>query len=421
MPNSAREKSTHNDSPDVKTAVFTMATAMEVKSTQADYQEDSTDDSTSTFAIPASVEVKPTGNESANNSTTIFTLSATSPHRQRISSSLASYNPRRLQNSAQANLRDRMEALWAIDDGLLPLLSSFRGIPGATVRRMSMSTPEGCEICYSENDVQQLRECERCHARTCLSCFRSWLNVRIQFGTAHNLTCAACPHPLSDTEIRDICGERAFRRCAYFRSRFALRADPDAVWCPVDGCWALLKDAVRDTPRFARSLCCPDCQSVLCRTCMALDHPDTPCTIPTSTLAGRARARAWQAFHTKKCPICSVRIERAGGCSQMRCASCHTKFCWRCRGVLYVNDRSSSSFDPPSRNRRFSSHHGCICPRIHSTMSWVTFTGTVIILAPFVLTAAAIAAPPALVIYIVLPKNRKRFVRRQVITFFRRI
>ncbi|CAM9970024.1 unnamed protein product, partial [Phaeothamnion confervicola] len=33
----------------------------------------------------------------------------------------------------------------------------------------------------------------------------------------------------------------------------------------------------------------------------------------------------------KRCPSCSVWIEKDGGCSHMSCSACRGEFCWRCR------------------------------------------------------------------------------------------
>ena len=38
----------------------------------------------------------------------------------------------------------------------------------------------------------------------------------------------------------------------------------------------------------------------------------------------------WLAVNTKKCPKCSVKIQKYKGCMEMSCKNCKFDFCWLC-------------------------------------------------------------------------------------------
>lgn len=226
----------------------------------------------------------------------------------------------------------------------------------------------------------------------------------------HNLCCISCTEPVSEEELLDICGENTLRKYRYFRSKYAHRNNPFAAWCPREGCWCLLSDVIKHLPFSVQEFSCPDCNLKICRRCISESHEDGICPIPTATITHNALVRLWQTLHTKKCPVCSVRIERAGGCSQMRCASCQTKFCWRCRGVLVT-----------VRNPHQRVTHRCICPRLNSTITWISLAGGIVVGVPVALAAAVVAGPPALVVYLALPSRKKRDIRGEMFSFFQRL
>lgn len=51
---------------------------------------------------------------------------------------------------------------------------------------------------------------------------------------------------------------------------------------------------------------------------------------------------------TKKCPACTIRIEKISGCDIMRCAYCGHKFCWSCLVDFKIIDREGNHKHQPS-------------------------------------------------------------------------
>lgn len=288
-----------------------------------------------------------------------------------------------------------------------------------------------CEVCFSRLPAS-LRTCRSCNVNTCTDCFSSWLEVRILTGHIASLTCVKCREPVSLHEVRAVCGDRLYRKYLYFLSKEQHKDDPRAAWCPRDGCWRALMDVQAHLPSSACELSCPDCQADICAKCFSFSHQGQKCPTPRFNFRHRTLAHFWQRFHTKKCPSCSVRIQRAGGCTQMRCTGCRTKFCWRCKGILHFpvvseygsvigNSAHSSNNANANTNARGRRTHMCICPRITEACVIVSLAGGALIAIPLALAAAVIAGPPAVITWLVLPKEKKEQTRADVRAFIERL
>lgn len=271
--------------------------------------------------------------------------------------------------------------------------------------------PSPCVVCFSVSD-DDMRTCPLCFINTCHDCFSNWLEIRIQGGHSTELTCLKCISPISPDEVLAFCSERLYKKHMYYLSKEQHRENPYAVWCPKDGCWALLQDSKRDTPPLKNEMRCPDCNSLLCTKCLSFYHDDEKCPTPQFVPCQRALVHFWQRIHTKKCPRCLVRIQRAGGCSQMRCTSCQTKFCWRCRGLLHAAMFNQLG-EPQLRL--------CICPRTTQTVVIVSIAGGVLLTFPLVLAVAVVVGPPALIGYVTLPPEKKARIRMKISTLVNRL
>ena len=258
-----------------------------------------------------------------------------------------------------------------------------------------------CDICMAM-PTMGMPSCDFCGAKSCNECFRTYVRVQMESLMGRRLTCMMCPEPVSLLEVEEVCGEVAVKKLIYLRLKHDLRNDPSAAWCPKEGCWRLLRSGNVSFLKTNDDPHCPDCLTPVCGKCFLPSHTGDPCLVPTKTVSHRALAHVWERFHTKKCPSCSVRIERSGGCSQMRCTNCDVRFCWRCRGVLcrQTIDEVPLSF------------HRCFCPRMTAAMSWITVAGGVIVAAPVAFAATIVAGPPALIVYAVLPAEKKKSVRK---------
>ena len=146
-------------------------------------------------------------------------------------------------------------------------------------------------------------------------------------------------------------------------------------WCPEPDCNTICKVPSK---YVARKVSCPKCQREFCSKCAQnwAQHPKKGCQrIIQPSIPGNQPKE-----ETKPCPLCRVPIQRRGGCYQMHCQFCHTKFCWFCLKKV-----------------RFHFHFRCN-GRINRSLAldiwaafWAIFFG--ILLAPFVLIIVPFVVP----------------------------
>ena len=87
-------------------------------------------------------------------------------------------------------------------------------------------------------------------------------------------------------------------------------------------------------------LTCSSCHDTTCFSCgVAPFHTNQTCTehmqMKISDQQGSIellQTLTWQLTNSKKCPNCSVMINRDEGCNKVECLYCGYKFCWHCRG-----------------------------------------------------------------------------------------
>lgn len=268
-----------------------------------------------------------------------------------------------------------------------------------------------CDICFHA-DTCRLRLCLVCDAVACQRCLRLWLQTKIEDGDVGQITCFTCDTPIPDNELKSIVGDVYYKRYIFLRSKIDHARDPSAAWCPRYGCWNLLQCNVRKQSTHAlEDLECSECKTKVCAQCFNESHGEDSCPVPNSAMRENTLSRLWQKVHTKKCPVCKVRIERSGGCSLMRCSNCHTRFCWKCKGLVNVDE------EPPNTTRRLA-HHPCICTKLDNAFMWFCVTGGVVLAVPVLVVGAVIFVPPALITYATLPKEKKRQVRADVSELF---
>lgn len=280
---------------------------------------------------------------------------------------------------------------------------------------LTVDTPKrkasNCEICMVPSHVSS-RTCPNCLTQACRVCFAHWIETKISNGNVNRLTCTSCTQSVTPEEVSKYCGEKVYLKFLYLQSKWEHQNNPYAVWCPNNDCRRLLLDQrLTEQQKQEGSVDCPDCDTAVCSDCLNEIHPGESCSMPSSTICIRVRDHLWRALHTKKCPVCSVSIERAGGCDQMRCTNCDAKFCWKCRGLLFR----------PSANMEIADgQYLCICPRVNHTLFQISRVGGAVICLPFAAAALMLAGPPSALYFTFLPKEKKKHVRDVVSCYTRR-
>ena len=151
-----------------------------------------------------------------------------------------------------------------------------------------------------------------------------------------------------------------------FRLNTEVSLDASRTWCPSAGCDTICHICAGSKAQGV-PVSCPTCVKEFCSLCSATWHPGLSCQVKDLSSAeqfadwsaaqenGALLVRAGgdqadSAFlwaggqggepgqeNIKRCPMCSVPIERDAGCAQMMCKRCKHVFCWYCLASLDVS------------------------------------------------------------------------------------
>uniref|UniRef100_A0AAQ5Y031 E3 ubiquitin-protein ligase parkin n=1 Tax=Amphiprion ocellaris TaxID=80972 RepID=A0AAQ5Y031_AMPOC len=211
-----------------------------------------------------------------------------------------------------------------------------------------------CIACTDVMDVVVVFPCLERHV-ICLDCFRGYCEARLSERRfvhhpviGYSLPCAA---GCEDSLIREVhhfrvLGDEQYGRYQRYGAEECLLAI-GGLMCPSPGCGAGLLP-----PDGSRRVECDrplGCGFIFCRDCREGYHQG-PCqdflSAPQGFLVGGEAALRgrWDRESllliqetTKRCPQCSVPVERNGGCMHMACPRCQTEWCWLC-GVPWNRD-----------------------------------------------------------------------------------
>jgi ariadne-1 len=114
-------------------------------------------------------------------------------------------------------------------------------------------------------------------------------------------------------------------------------------WCPSPHCTSAVT-----APPHTRAVAC-SCGAEFCFKCGDEPHAPVSCTLLEKWVdkcQNESETANWILSHTKKCPKCSVRIEKNQGCNHITCkgAGCKYEFCWICLGPWEDHGTSTGGY-----------------------------------------------------------------------------
>jgi ariadne-1 len=129
-------------------------------------------------------------------------------------------------------------------------------------------------------------------------------------------------------------------------------------WCPSASCQKIIR--FRNIPgscgtikffqptETGSNVAC-DCGTVFCSTCGEEGHQPLSCSLGAkwrNLIHGKYKdiSEKWITLNTKKCPKCTVPIQKNDGCMHMVCESCHFEFCWLCLGEWSKHNTATGGF-----------------------------------------------------------------------------
>ncbi|KAH0834658.1 hypothetical protein J3R83DRAFT_10168 [Lanmaoa asiatica] len=234
---------------------------------------------------------------------------------QQLRETLGENNVRFAMTSRKITVSGGEEARHALDRLITLSYQGNRGLPKTS------QGSETCPICYdSVSSPQQLG----CGHTYCVACLRHLISSALESDQLP-LTClgdeARCRVPIPIPTIQQFLPPASFNRL--------LEAAFDAYI-------AKHPEEFKHSPQ---ALNCPSCFSAVCNGCHEDAHDGLSCAESKVRRDPAEQERlndvwiASQGGRVKKCPRCSVPIEKLEGCNHMTCL-CGAHICWRCTGVF---------------------------------------------------------------------------------------
>lgn len=213
-----------------------------------------------------------------------------------------------------------------------------------------------CGICFtllSETKSTNLL----CGHQFCANCWCQYITVKILDDGEGNMI--KCPDPdckmlIDDEAIMELVSTNVKERFQMLMTNTFIMSNPLFHWCRTPDCEFVIR--VQKVERLP-VLC--KCGIESCFECGEIWHDSVTCELLNRWIQYSKEdpeTNMWIQKNSKKCPKCTIPIEKNGGCNHMTCKSCRSEFCWLCMEVWHSR-HSCNHFEPPKEetiSSRFS-------------------------------------------------------------------
>ncbi|XP_033731278.1 ankyrin repeat and IBR domain-containing protein 1-like, partial [Pecten maximus] len=214
-----------------------------------------------------------------------------------------------------------------------------------------------CDICTQSFLLEEEPVHMSCKHQFCRCCWKEYLNLKIQEGDAHHITCPGfqCGKLVPVEIIENIVSREMARRYLQFDIKAFVDSNPSIKWCPFPGCGRAVRlpelDGNNQTPRqlpsdTSRAVDCGN-KHYFCWDCGGEAHEPCSCDnwtkwykkiaeVKPEQMDGTERDTEsaanclWLVTNSKPCPNCKSPIQKNEGCNHMKCSKCKFDFCWVC-------------------------------------------------------------------------------------------
>lgn len=180
-----------------------------------------------------------------------------------------------------------------------------------------------CSICFDQKKDEPVLSCDHSF---CLNCVKSYLESKINNGTAP-ITCLqiGCPTEYSQENIDSMCEDSSKHRYKRLLCIKKFRSsDYNLMPCVYPDC----QEMIDNTERSLIVTCNSD--HTFCVTCKEItDFNGHECQTRVGGDQLVSLAKAIELV-VKKCPKCFVLLSKDDGCNHITCSYCAYEFCWLC-------------------------------------------------------------------------------------------
>ncbi|UJR25225.1 hypothetical protein I4U23_006577 [Adineta vaga] len=211
-----------------------------------------------------------------------------------------------------------------------------------------------CGICLKQFESGVERIVISCDHQFCKDCWEQYLTMKIVEGSVHSIFCPAidCFKFVPNEIIEKCVDQNMARRYLQFDIKAFVDSNPNFKWCPHSNCTLAVQSPVFDRLQsshmreFSKSVNCQN-GHYFCWDCLQEGHEPASCEnwkdwfdkiaeIKPEELKGTEEEEEiaanclWLVTNSKKCPNCSISIQKNEGCNHIKCVKCKYDFCWVC-------------------------------------------------------------------------------------------
>ena len=189
-----------------------------------------------------------------------------------------------------------------------------------------------CSVCYTSSLDNPLTRLP-CFCVSCSDCLTSWIVTQIlelHYQTHENIQClnATCKRPFKVQDVYNKLTQEQQDVINTVLFDVYLKKTDDVRKCPNNECSYA---GVITTIPCSSKLECPNCSTQWRE---KIHHTTTEkirdFVLNYGTQKNEVLSDVWQEAFARRCPKCSVSIQKNGGCNHMTCKRCQYEFCWLC-------------------------------------------------------------------------------------------
>lgn len=195
-----------------------------------------------------------------------------------------------------------------------------------------------CPICCDDFEPQDVFGVG-CGHRFCKDCWDPYLTFKIKEGPGSVYTTCpqqGCGEVVTDEVFQMLVKPTDFELYTKYILRSYVDINKSVKWCPAPSCTNAITSMSSDgISGLVSSMVQCTCGHQFCIKCNEERHLPVACRqleLWQEKCKNESETANWILANTKKCPKCSVRIEKNQGCNHMVCRHCKAEFCWICLG-----------------------------------------------------------------------------------------
>lgn len=212
------------------------------------------------------------------------------------------------------NPLERLSEQYNFNAQLIEVMKQHKFIPNGFITQFLKPRLGTCSVCTEQTGLIALYGCGH---EFCEDCIRNWISSHAT-DNRPRVRCLSkdCTHLIEASQLLSIV---SVTHESYFESNIleqTVKNIPDFAWCPK------CPNGMLFDPQCSYRLQCHICSTKFCAECTYGPHKKF-CP------SGKHQFDNWRMnVPTKKCPNCSVWIQKDGGCPNMYCTQCNKGFSW---------------------------------------------------------------------------------------------